>query len=139
MQSCVGLRICFGWWSIGINVHYVLDSKVGSRSLHVLSTAQADAESSVTAWPTRLCGWPVCFEEDLSGGMVVVPNMWWHWLNGVYCIVFLFLIVVPSYLLVHSICTKKLDWWAAVCLFREEWNSVFFLFLSAVIWLAYVL
>lgn len=31
------------------NVHYVLDSKVESRSPHVLSTAQADAESSVTA------------------------------------------------------------------------------------------
>lgn len=68
MQSRVGLRICFGWWSIGKMYIYVLGSKVESRSLHVLSTAQADAESSVTAWPTRLCGWLVCFEEDLSGG-----------------------------------------------------------------------
>lgn len=30
-------------------VHYVLDSEVENRSLHVLSTAQAGAESSVTA------------------------------------------------------------------------------------------
>lgn len=126
-------------------VHYVLDSEVENRSLHVLSTAQAGAESSVTAWSTWLCGWLVCFGGGLVRGRGHhTPDVWWRWLDGLlYCVYvfffFFFLIVVPSYLLVHSICTKKLDWWAAVCLFWEEWNSVFFFFLSAVVRLAYVL
>jgi len=78
-----------------------------SESLHASSTA-ADAERSGPARSTRtgrLWG-------GLVGGRGHYTKVWWHWLDGVYCIVFLFnffLIVVPSYLLVHSICTKKLD------------------------------
>lgn len=49
--------------------------------------------------------------EDWSGGVAIVPNVWCHWLDWVIvlCFLFSFLMVVPSYLLVHSICTKKLD------------------------------
>lgn len=102
------------------DVHYVWTQL---ESLYVLSSAWTS-----TDW-SRVCGWLVCLGRPLSSW-----HKWWHCFDGFNVLYFLlFLIVVPSYLLVHSICTKKLDWWAAVC-FGGEWNS-----LSAVMWLAYVL
>lgn len=44
-----------------------LGSELETRGLHVLSTAQAHAESSVTAWSTRLCGWLVCLGRTSQG------------------------------------------------------------------------
>lgn len=91
-------------------VHYVLDSEVENRSLHVLSTAQAGAESSVTAWSTWLCGWLVCF----GGGLVRghghhTPDVWWRWLDGVIvlCLCFLFLFFFNSSTVV-STCAQYL-------------------------------
>lgn len=132
-------RVDWGWFVLDggplENCTFCLDSAVEFRCLHVLSTAQADAESSVTAWFTRLCSWLVCFWGGLFRGhghhteRMVALDRW----GLLYCVFVLFfvLIVVLSYLLVHSICTKKLDWWAAVCLFWEEWNSVFFFFVCS--------
>lgn len=64
-----------------------------------------DPRSSAADWSV--------FGEDWSGGVAIVPNVWCHWLDWVIVLCFLFffffLMVVPSYLLVHSICTKKLD------------------------------
>lgn len=79
-----------GWGGPLENCTLCLDSEVETRSLHVSSTAQADAESSVPAWSTRLCGRPVCFGEDWSGGTVVIPNVWWRWLDGVIVLCFCF-------------------------------------------------
>lgn len=107
------------------NCTLCLDSQVESRSLRVVFSSGRCWEFSKLHKALQLIGLFCCGLVRGYGHHTkcVVALARWG-----YCIVFcfsFFLIVVPSYLLVHSICTKKLDWWAAVCLFWEEWNSVF--------------
>lgn len=126
MQSCVCLRvICFWFVTHWDNCTLCLDSEVEDSCLHVLSTAQADAESSYPRGSAVCFHWGLVMGRGRHSERVAAVARW-----VLLCCVFLFFfyMVVPSYLLVHSICTKKLDWRAAVCLFREKWNSVFFFY-----------
>lgn len=90
------------------------DSEVDRRRLHVLSTAQAEAEVQRLRESTRLCGLFFGGGLVMGRGRRTKRTMVASWARRgviVLCFWFLFsfLIVVPSYLLVHSICTKKLD------------------------------
>lgn len=95
-----------------------------TQSLLAWSTAQKDANIVVAAWAIVL--WLLCTENGSFGDMVVMSGGCWHWLDGCYVLCFLFFLDSTVVSTCAQYLYQKLDWWAAVCLFWEELNSVFF-------------
>lgn len=109
-----------------------LDSEVESRHLHVLSTAQADAESSVTVQGSA-ADWCV-FRRTSQGGVVIIPNGWWHWLDEVIVLCFLFFVFFFNSSTVVSTCAQYLYQKTGLmsCSLPVLGGMKFCLFLSAV-------
>lgn len=126
------VRVALGW----ITVYYVW---IQRQKLHVCVCCLQLRQtlSSVPEGSVRLCGWPPVAVGPVSRlGLhtkcLVALARW-----GCRIVLFSFLIVVPSYLLVHSICTKKTGLMSCSLPVLNELLS--FLFLSAVTRLANVL